>query len=58
MRRDRTGHYGFNLKGYRVRLDIRNTVFTVRVVWCRNRLSAEAMDAPSLEEFKVRLDGT
>jgi len=29
----------------------------VRVVRCWNRLPSEAVDAPSLEAFKARLDG-
>jgi len=31
--------------------------FTMRVVKHWNRLPREAVDAPSLEEFKARLDG-
>jgi len=31
--------------------------FTVRVVRCRHRLLREAVDTPSLEVFKARLDG-
>ena len=31
--------------------------FTMRVVRCWNRLPGEAVDVPSLEVFKARLDG-
>ena len=31
--------------------------FTLRVVRCWNRLPREAVDAPSLEVLKARLDG-
>ena len=40
----------------RFRLDIRRTFFTQRVVTHWNRLPKEAVDAPSLEAFKARLD--
>ncbi|KFR11174.1 hypothetical protein N306_06967, partial [Opisthocomus hoazin] len=48
---------GCKLKEGRFRLDIRKKFFTVRVVKHWHRLPKEAVDAPSLEVFKDRVDG-
>ncbi|KFQ98166.1 hypothetical protein N306_09033, partial [Opisthocomus hoazin] len=49
---------GSKLKEGRFILDIKKKFFTMRVVKHWNMLPREAVDAPSLEVFKARLDGT
>ena len=53
----RTKGNGFKLRQGRFRLDIRRKFFTQRVVTHWNRLSKEAVDAPSMEAFKAKTDG-
>ena len=48
---------GFKMEEGRFRLDIRRKFFTVSVVRHWNSLPSEAVDFPSLQAFKARLDG-
>ena len=54
--RDRTRKNDFQLTQRRFSLNIRRKFFTQRVMTHWNRLPKEAVDAPSLEAFKARLD--
>ena len=54
---DRMRRNSFKLDEGRFRLDIRKKFFTVRVVRHWHRLPSEAVDVPSLEALKARLDG-
>ncbi|KGL88694.1 hypothetical protein N301_07790, partial [Charadrius vociferus] len=47
---------GFKLEEGRFRLDIRKKFFTLRLGRHWHRLPREAVDVPSLEVFKARLD--
>jgi len=48
--------WNFKLKERRFRLDVKGNFFIERVVRCLNRLPREAVDTPSLEAFRTRLD--
>jgi len=53
---NRTRDNGFKQKEGRFRLDIRKKFFTMQVARPWHRLPREAVAAPSLAVFKVRLD--
>ncbi|GAB0193864.1 hypothetical protein GRJ2_001851700 [Grus japonensis] len=54
---DRTKSNDFKVTEGRFRLDIKKKFFMMRVMKHWKRLPREVVDAPSLEVFKVRLDG-
>ena len=54
---DTTKGNGFKVKEAKFRPEIRKKFFMMRVVKHWNRFPREVIDAPSLETFKVRLDG-
>jgi len=55
---NRTRSNGFKLSESRFRLDIRKKCFTTRVVKHWNRFPRGLVEAPSLETYQARLDGT
>jgi len=53
---DRTRSNGFKLREGRLRLGKRKKLFTLRVMKHWNTLPREAVEAPSLETFSIKLD--
>ena len=54
---ERTRSKGFKQEERRFILNVRRRFFTQRVLRPWHRLPREAVDTPSLEAFKARLDG-
>jgi len=56
VRSDRKMDNGHKLKHREFRLNLRKNFFTLRVMEHWNRLPREAVDSPTLETVKTRLD--